>query len=155
AMITPPFRADHVGSFLRPPELLEARRRFFEGALGAEALREVEDRAIGLLVEREERVGLLGITDGEFRRTLFHVDFLEKLPGVTVTEGAFTAKFRKDDGSEVGFKPPTMGVHGKIRAAGSIQGRDFDFLRARVSAGRVPKVCIPSPSMLHFRGGRE
>jgi 5-methyltetrahydropteroyltriglutamate--homocysteine methyltransferase len=154
-MITPPFRADHVGSFLRPPELLEARRRFRQGAIDAEALRRIEDAAIRGLVGREENVGLRGVTDGEFRRTLFHVDFLEKLSGVAVVEGAFAAKFRKDDGTEVGFKPPTMEVRGKIQATHSIQGADFEFLRSVVSADRVPKVCIPSPSMLHFRGGRR
>ncbi len=149
----PPFRADHVGSFLRPARLAEARQRFFDGALPAAELRAVEDECIREVVRRQEEVGLNGITDGEFRRTYFHIDFLEQLDGVTVSYGEFTATFRKDDGTEVGFKPPTMHVDAPVRHARSIQGRDFDFLKSVV--GRTPKVCIPSPSMLHFRGGRK
>ena len=149
---TPPYRADHVGSFLRPKHLLEARAPC-PRELAADALREVEDAAIRDVVRRQEEVGLRGITDGEFRRTFFHVDFLEQLDGVEVVEGSFTATFRRDDGTEVGFKPPTMRVVAPLRHRASIQGRDFDFLKS-VSA-RTPKVCIPSPSMLHFRGGRQ
>jgi 5-methyltetrahydropteroyltriglutamate--homocysteine methyltransferase len=149
----PPFRADHVGSYLRPQRLAEARDAFFAGKLPADALRQVEDECIREVVKKQEEAGLKGITDGEFRRTYFHVDFLEKLDGVTVTYGDFVAKFRKDDGTEVGFRPPTMHVDSKIRHATSIQGRDFDFLKG--VASRTPKVCIPAPSMLHFRGGRK
>jgi 5-methyltetrahydropteroyltriglutamate--homocysteine methyltransferase len=149
----PPYRADHVGSFLRPQRLLEARARHARGEISAEALREVEDTAIADLVRRQEEVGLTGVTDGEFRRTFFHVDFLERLDGVAVEEGSFTATFRRDDGTEVGFKPPTMRVTAPLRHRESIQGRDFEFLKG-VTQG-TPKVCIPSPSMLHFRGGRE
>jgi 5-methyltetrahydropteroyltriglutamate--homocysteine methyltransferase len=150
---TPPFRADHVGSFLRPQRLLEARARHERGEITTETLREVEDAAITDVVRRQEEVGLRGITDGEFRRTFFHVDFLERLDGVVVTDGAFTATFRRDDGTEVGFRPPTMRVNAPIRHGRSIQGRDFEFLQSVTS--RTPKVCIPSPSMLHFRGGRQ
>jgi 5-methyltetrahydropteroyltriglutamate--homocysteine methyltransferase len=150
---TPPYRADHVGSFLRPAHLLEARERHARGELSAQALREVEDAAIREVVRRQEDVGLCGITDGEFRRTFFHVDFLEQLDGVAVEEGSFTATFRRDDGTEVGFRPPTMRVTAPLRHRQSIQGRDFEFLAAATAA--TPKVCIPSPSMLHFRGGRQ
>ena len=149
---TPPYRADHVGSFLRPKRLLEARARHARGEIDAAALRAVEDAAIRDVVRRQEEVGLRGITDGEFRRTFFHVDFLEQLDGVEVGEGSFTATFRRDDGTEVGFRPPTMRVTGRVRHGRSIQGRDFEFLKS--VTGRTPKVCIPSPSMLHFRGGR-
>ncbi len=149
----PPFRADHVGSFLRPPRLIEAREHHAAGKLDDAGLREVEDACIRELVARQEEVGLQGITDGEFRRTFFHVDFLEKLEGVSVTYGEFTAAFRKDDGTEVGFRPPTMHVDAPIRHATAIQGADYDFLAGVVS--RTPKVCIPAPSMLHFRGGRQ
>jgi len=152
-MSRPPFRADHVGSYLRPQRLREAREKFFAGALPAAELRAIEDEAIREVVKRQEAVGLKGITDGEFRRTYFHVDFLEKLDGVETHYGEFVSKFRKDDGSEVGFKPPTMHVEGKIRHSQSIQGADFDFLKGVTT--RTPKVCIPAPSMLHFRGGRE
>ena len=101
----------------------------------------------------QENVGLKGITDGEFRRTYFHVDFLERLEGVETHYGEYVASFRKNDGTEVGFKPPTMHVGSKIRWVAPIQGPDFDFLKSVVT--RTPKVCIPAPSMLHFRGGRE
>jgi 5-methyltetrahydropteroyltriglutamate--homocysteine methyltransferase len=150
---TPPYRADHVGSFLRPVHLLQARERHARGVLSAEALRGVEDAAIRDVVRRQEEVGLRGITDGEFRRTFFHVDFLEQLDGVSVEEGSFTATFRRDDGTEVGFKPPTMRVTARVRHSRSIQGRDFEFLADATK--QTPKVCIPSPSMLHFRGGRQ
>ena len=150
---TPPYRADHVGSFLRPRRLLEARERRARGEIEADALREVEDAAIREVARRQEEVGLLGITDGEFRRTFFHVDFLEQLDGVQVVEGSFTATFRRDDGTEVGFKPPTMRVTAPLRHSRPIQGRDFEFLKGVTS--KTPKVCIPSPSMLHFRGGRD
>jgi methionine synthase II (cobalamin-independent) len=150
---TPPFRADHVGSYLRPPELMEARRRADAGELATEALHEIEDAHIRDVVAAQEGVGLKGITDGEFRRLFFHVDFLEHLDGVTVEEGDFLATFRRDDGTEVGFKPPTMRVTGPIRHAQPIQGPGYDFLAPLVH--ETPKVCIPAPSMLHFRGGRE
>jgi 5-methyltetrahydropteroyltriglutamate--homocysteine methyltransferase len=149
----PPFRADHVGSYLRPRRLTDAREAFFAGKIDAAALRAVEDECIAEVVRAQESVGLRGITDGEFRRTYFHVDFLEKLTGVSVTYGEFVAKFRKDDGTEVGFRPPTMHVEAPVAHAEPIQGPDFDFLKAQTR--RTPKVCIPAPSMLHFRGGRR
>jgi 5-methyltetrahydropteroyltriglutamate--homocysteine methyltransferase len=151
--MSPPFRADHVGSFLRPARLREAREKFFAKQISAEALRAIEDDCIRAVVKQQEAAGLKGITDGEFRRTFFHVDFLEKLEGVEVRYGEFSSPFRKDDGTQVGFKPPTMHVEAKVRHAQSIQGADYDFLKGVVS--RTPKVCIPAPSMLHFRGGRE
>ena len=152
-MSPPPFRADHVGSFLRPARLQAAREKFFAKTLSAAELRAVEDECIREVVKAQENVGLKGVTDGEFRRTFFHVDFLEKLAGVEVRYGEFSSHFRKDDGSKVGFAPPTMHVESKVGHATSIQGADFDFLKGVVT--RTPKVCIPAPSMLHFRGGRE
>jgi 5-methyltetrahydropteroyltriglutamate--homocysteine methyltransferase len=149
----PPFRADHVGSFLRPAALVEARARRDAGTLPADALRAIEDDHIRAVVRKQEAVGLSGITDGEFRRTYFHVDFLERLDGVRTRYGEFFATFHKADGSEVGFKPPTMHVDSAIRHVQPIQGADFDFLAATTT--RVPKVSIPAPSMLHFRGGRD
>ncbi len=149
----PPFRADHVGSLLRPQSVLDGRAAHAAGELTAAGLREVENEAIREAVARTEQIGLSGITDGEFRRTFFHTDFLEQLDGVTVTEGEFLATFRRDDGTTVGLKPPTMKVTGPIRHGKPIQGDDFDFLASVVT--RTPKVSIPAPSMLHFRGGRE
>jgi 5-methyltetrahydropteroyltriglutamate--homocysteine methyltransferase len=148
---TPPFRADHVGSFLRPPELLDAREKRRKGEITAEALREVEDRAIRDVVKLEEDVGLRGITDGEFRRTYFHVDFLEQLDGVR-SRGGLALHFHSKKG-EVDFAPPVLHVTAKVRHAHPIQVRDFEFLKSVTK--RTPKVSIPSPTMLHFRGGRS
>jgi len=148
-----PFRADHVGSYLRPKQLVDARERHQEGSLGDDELRAIEDTCIRDIVKRQEDLGLDGITDGEFRRTFFHTDFLQRLDGVTITTGAFTKAFRRDDGAEVGFRPPTMRVDGPIKHVEPIQGADFAYLASVVRG--TPKVCIPAPSMLHFRGGRE
>jgi 5-methyltetrahydropteroyltriglutamate--homocysteine methyltransferase len=132
---------------------MEARQKRDDGELDDEALREIENTHITRVIEKQESVGLQGITDGEFRRMFFHVDFLEHLDGVEVTYGDFFAYFKKDDGTEVGFRPPTMHVTDTIRHSRPIQGPDYEFLAAHT--GRTPKVCIPAPSMLHFRGGRE
>jgi 5-methyltetrahydropteroyltriglutamate--homocysteine methyltransferase len=145
-----PFRADHVGSLLRPPELIAARERFRKAEIDAEELRAVEDRAVRDMVRMQEEVGLHGITDGEQRRTFFHVDFLEKLDGI-VTQGAVPIKFHNRSGV-VDFAPPVLAVTGPIRHLRPIQVRDFQFLAA--ATHRTPKVSIPSPTMLHFRGGR-
>ena len=150
---TPPFRADHVGSLLRPRALLEARDAHGKGEIDNRQLRAVEDDCIRGVVRLQEDAGLRGITDGEYRRSFWHLDFLRQIDGVEITEGNFVARFRKDDGSEVGFKPPTMTVNKPLRHVRDIQARDFEFLKS--VAGRTPKVCIPSPSMLHFRGGRK
>jgi 5-methyltetrahydropteroyltriglutamate--homocysteine methyltransferase len=146
----PPFRADHVGSFLRPARLLEARERFQKGAITAAALRSVEDDAIRGVVKFQEDLGLRGITDGEFRRTYFHIDFLTRLSGVT-TKGGINVSFHSVAGN-VDFAPPVMQVSDKVRHDQPIQRADFEFLRS-VTKGTA-KVTIPSPTMLHFRGGR-
>jgi 5-methyltetrahydropteroyltriglutamate--homocysteine methyltransferase len=145
-----PFRADHVGSLLRPPALISARAEAAAGQLTQEALRSVEDTAIQEVVKLQESVGLPAITDGEFRRTYFHIDFLEQLKGVETKRG-MTVSFRKQEGT-VDFAPPVMQVTERVRHVRPIQVNDFKFLRA--STDRTPKVCIPSPTMLHFRGGR-
>ena len=146
----PPFRAEHVGSFLRPAALLEARGQHKSGGLSAAALRQVEDAAILDIVRFQEELGLAGITDGEFRRTYFHIDFLEKLQGVQ-TKGGIAVSFRGAAG-EVDFSPPIMHVTGPLRHVCPIQVADFEFLRS--ATRQMPKVTIPSPTMLHFRGGR-
>src|SRR4029079_16802542 len=148
---TPPFRADHVGSFLRPKFLLDAREQFRTGAIDIAQLRRVEDEAIRGIVKFQEDLGLRGITDGEYRRTYFHIDFLTQLQGVE-TKGGIHVKFHSAKG-EVDFEPPVMQVTGKVRHEKPIQLRDFEFLRAATT--HTPKVTIPSPTMLHFRGGRE
>jgi 5-methyltetrahydropteroyltriglutamate--homocysteine methyltransferase len=147
---TPPFRADHVGSFLRPRFLLEAREKFRSGAIDRAALREVEDQAIRGIVRFQEDLGLRGITDGEFRRTYFHIDFLTQLEGVE-TKGGIAVSFHSNAGN-VDFAPPVMQVTAKVRHVRDIQADDFAFLKSVTT--RVPKVTIPSPTMLHFRGGR-
>lgn len=148
-----PFRADHVGSYLRPERLIQGRARFAAGELDPAALRQLEDECIREVVAKQEAIGLRAVTDGEFRRTYFHVDFLEKIAGVEVTYGDFPTAFRKSDGTRVDFKPPTMHVRRRLGRVAPIQGPDFDFLRSATT--RTPKVSIPSPSMLHFRGGRQ
>lgn len=145
-----PARYDHVGSFLRPQYLLEARDKKAKGEIGAEALREVEDKAIAEIVKFQQDVGLKSITDGEFRRTYFHIDFLEQLGGVK-TDIPVTVK--KADGTEE-LAPPVIRVVDKVRHAKDIQRADFEYLKGQVAAGCTPKVTIPSPTMLHFRGGR-
>jgi 5-methyltetrahydropteroyltriglutamate--homocysteine methyltransferase len=148
---TPPFRADHVGSFLRPQTLLAARDRFAKGQIDRIALRAEEDTAIRDVVRFQEDLGLSGITDGEFRRTYFHVDFLEQLSGVE-TKGGIAVRFHTAQGN-VEFAPPVMKVTGPVRHVKPIQVADFEFLKSVTH--RTPKVTIPSPTMLHFRGGRD
>lgn len=150
-----PFRADHVGSFLRPAYLLEAREKKAKGEISAAQLREVEDRAITEIVKFQADVGLQSITDGEFRRTYFHIDFLEQLGGVKTD---IPVTIRKPDGTEE-LAPPVIRVIDKVRHAKNIQLADFQYLKAQVDAlglptPPTPKVTIPSPTMLHFRGGR-
>jgi 5-methyltetrahydropteroyltriglutamate--homocysteine methyltransferase len=147
----PPFRADHVGSFLRPRYLLDAREQAARGAITAAALREIEDRAIRDIVTFQQDLGLHGITDGEFRRTYFHVDFLTELDGV-VEKGGIPVKFHTASG-DIDYAPPVMRVIDRVRRVRPIQRRDFEFLKSVTR--QTPKVTIPSPTMLHFRGGRD
>jgi len=146
----PPFRADHVGSLLRPRFLLDARDQHARGEIDAAALRRVEDRAIAEAVRFQEDIGLKSITDGEFRRTYFHLDFLRHLGGVATDDPKLVVG---EDGKEH-LLPPGIRVVDKVRHVRDIQRADFEYLASQVSAGHTPKVSIPSPTMLHFRGGR-
>lgn len=146
-----PARHDHVGSLLRPAFLLEARRRFADGQINAVELRETEDRAITEVARFQHEAGLVSITDGEYRRSVFHIDFLDQLDGVETTQPRIITK---PDGTET-LLPPTIRVSGKVRHGRNIQVRDFSFLKSCLCTGCRAKVCIPSPTMLHFRGGRE
>src|SRR4029077_8223471 len=110
----------------------------------------VEDRAIAEVVKMQEDAGLQSITDGEFRRTYFHVDFLEQLGGV---KSDIPVTIKKPDGTEE-LAPPVMRVIDKVRHVKDIQLADFQYLKSRLAQGVVAKVTIPSPTMLHFRGGR-
>jgi 5-methyltetrahydropteroyltriglutamate--homocysteine methyltransferase len=143
----PPFRADHVGSLLRPQSLIDARRRFREGRLAAAELRREEDLAIEAVVAKQEAIGLESITDGELRRDWWHIDFLRRLEGVAIT-GNPGPKFGQTE-----EQPPIATVAGKVRLAQPIMIEDFSFLKACTK--RTAKFTIPSPSMLHLRGGRK
>lgn len=149
--VNPPFRADHVGSLLRPAALIDARRRQQAGAISAAGLRHIEDGHIREVISKQQDAGLQSVTDGEFRRTFFHIDFLEKLEGVTVSGGIET-KFHSRTGV-VDFAPPAVSVTAKLRHVTDIQRADFEFLKSVTTA--TPKVTIPSPTMVHFRGGRK
>ncbi len=147
----PPFRADHVGSFLRPQYLLDAREQFFvQQSISAEQLRAVEDKAITEIVQFQQDVGLQSITDGEFRRTYFHIDFLAQLGGVKTD---IPVLVQRPDGSQE-LSPPVIRVIDKVRHVKNIQLADFEYLKSQVGPTHTPKVTIPSPTMLHFRGGR-
>ncbi|MEO0062155.1 MAG: hypothetical protein RLZZ08_715, partial [Pseudomonadota bacterium] len=151
-----PSRADHVGSFLRPQSVIEARASKAAGAIDAAALRAVEDAAIAELVTWQQSLGLQAITDGEFRRYFFHTDFLLQLAGVE-EHGGIAKAFKNDTGKDVHFAPPKMVVSGKIEHVKPIQLADYQYLAGLTKAlpGAMPKVAIPSPTMLHFRAGRE
>ena len=147
----PPFRAEHVGSFLRPKALLDARELRRSGQIDAAALRAVEDHAIAELVQYQESLGFQSITDGEFRRRHFHTDFLLQLDGVE-EKGGLATKFHTATG-EVDFAPPVMVVNGRVVHAHPIEVANYQYLRGLTA--RTPRITIPSPTMLHFRGGRE
>ena len=147
----PPYRADHVGSLLRPAELLEARQRRDSGQLSPTDLRAIGDRHIREVVELQEDAGLESITDGEFRRFIFHIDFLSQLAGIE-ERGGIATRFHRKDG-EVDYAPPRLVVTGKLAHTHGIQRADFEFLKS--ATRKTPKVSIPSPTMVHFRGGRQ
>lgn len=145
-------RADHVGSYLRPRSVLEARKQAANGSISVSQLRGVEDAAIQDVVQKQLASGLRSITDGEFRRAYFHLDFLKHLAGIE--ERGQVGKIRHTDG----FSPPTLVVTGKLGHPDPIQVRDYTFLDHAIKEtgipGAVTKVCMPSPTMVHFRGGR-
>ena len=143
--VDPPFRAEHVGSLLRPPELREARARARAGSLPAAELRQLEDRLIRSAVAKQEAIGLPVVTDGEYRRDFWHLDFLTRLEGVG-TAPIPGRVFRAED------VPPMPTVTDRVRCAGPIMTEDFGFLRSVATAR--PKLTIPAPAMLHLRGGR-
>jgi len=145
------FRADHVGSLLRTPEVKENRFKWKKGEVSAEELRAIEDAGIAETVKHLEATGMKAITDGEFRRDYFHLDFLKELAGVSVTGGIEANPNAK--AAEDGFTPPVLSVTGKLKHVKDIQVADFNYLKTVVS--QTPKVSIPSPTMIHFRGGRK
>ncbi len=148
---TPPFRADHVGSLLRPPELLAAREDFAAGRIDAAQLRKAEDEAISAVVAMQEEVGLQSATDGEFRRASWHMDFIYQLGGISKAPGHLAVKFHNAQG-DIEFTPAALHVDGKIRLDQTIFADDFRYLQSVVTTA-VPKLTIPSPNMVHYRGG--
>jgi methionine synthase II (cobalamin-independent) len=147
-----PFRADHVGSLLRPPELLEARAERAAGRISAEQLRAVEDEAIRDVVRMQESVGLQSATDGEFRRTSWHMDFIYQLGGVHQADEKLTVRFFNQAGT-LEFASAALRIDGRISLPHTIFGDAFEYLRDQVTTA-TPKLTIPSPSMVHYRGGR-
>jgi 5-methyltetrahydropteroyltriglutamate--homocysteine methyltransferase len=148
----PPFRADHVGSLLRPERLLRARSDYEAGLIDAAALRGVEDAAIREIVAKQEEIGLQSATDGEFRRASWHMDFIYQLDGITKQAGHMAVKFYNENG-EIEFTPAALHVDGKLGVSRTIFGDAFRFLLQTVTSA-VPKLTIPSPSMVHYRGGK-
>jgi methionine synthase II (cobalamin-independent) len=150
--VRPPFRADHVGSLLRPAELREAREAALTGKRPMTGLAPLEDHAIRLAVQLQEEVGLHSITDGEFRRTSFHFDFLGKLAGVEARlPGLDEASAAKPEAEAKVFRPPQLKITGRVRHQQPIELDTFKFLKG--ATRRTPKVTIPSPTMC-LRGGR-
>jgi 5-methyltetrahydropteroyltriglutamate--homocysteine methyltransferase len=152
-MDQPPFRADHVGSLLRPPELLRARDDHKQGRIDAAQLRAVEDAAIRRAVAMQQAAGLKSVTDGEYRRGSWHMDFLYQIGGVAKTDRLLRIQFRNEEGP-VEAALGAFRIAGKLRLDKTIFAEDFAFLKSAAPAGTVPKLTIPSPSMLHYRGGR-
>ena len=152
---TPPFRADHVGSLLRPPEVTRARAEFKAGQIDGQALRAVEDDAILGVIELQRAAGLQSVTDGEFRRTSWHMDFIYSLDGIEQVAGeTIHVQFRSDEG-EYDYAPPAMRVTDKVGLGETIFADAFTFLRDNAAASQTPKLTIPSPSMVHYRGGNS
>jgi len=150
---TPPFRADHVGSLLRPPALIQARADFKSGKLDSAALHAVEDAAILEAIELQRATGLKSVTDGELRRSSWHMDFIYQLEGVTQVEGeSLHVQFKSERGT-YDYAPPAMRVSGKVGLGETIFADAFAFLRDHAHADQTPKLTIPSPSMVHYRGG--
>jgi 5-methyltetrahydropteroyltriglutamate--homocysteine methyltransferase len=152
----PPFRADHVGSLLRPPALLDARAEHAAGRIDDAQLRAIEDDAIRDVVRMQHEVGLRSATDGEFRRASWHMDFIYQLDGVTKAPGDLKVQFHNAEG-DIEFTPAAMQIDGRLGVSETIFGPDFAFLRETVAGldgGATPKLTIPSPSMVHYRGGR-
>ena len=149
----PPFRADHVGSLLRPPELRAARDRFAAGEIDAGELRAIEDEAIAGIVAMQESAGLQSATDGEFRRGSWHMDFIYQLDGVQRADDRLRIEFQTDSGP-IEFMPSAPRVTGRVGLAETIFGDDFTALAAMTTTA-TPKLTIPSPSMVHYGTGRD
>jgi 5-methyltetrahydropteroyltriglutamate--homocysteine methyltransferase len=148
----PPFRADHVGSLLRPEKLLDARDDFAAGRITAAELRAVEDEAIAGAVRMQQEAGLRSATDGEFRRASWHMDFIYRLGGVSKAPGHLAVRFRNPSGT-IEFTPAALHIDGKIRLDETIFGDDFGYLRS-IAGDSVPKLTIPASTPTSRSSGR-
>ena len=148
---TPRFRADHVGSLLRPQRLLEARRQFEDGEIDRDSLQEVEDDCVRHVARVQEEAGLGAITDGEFRRTIWWLEFVKAIRGIRIAAPDRNLPF---SGGDTGWEyyPSTVRTEAKLRRPGDIMKRDYEILAGAIS--KTPKITIPSPSRIHFHGGR-
>ena len=158
----PPFRADHVGSFLRPDKLHEARRQHGDGVISAEQLRAVEDGAVREVVALQQEAGLRSVTDGEFRRATWHMDFVYQIGGISKVPGSLLSTFHNPEG-DITYTPDAIHVTRRLSMDKTIFGEAFAFLQS-VAGGLlprgdtprtplVPKLTIPAPSMVHYRSG--
>ncbi|HEX9554169.1 MAG TPA: 5-methyltetrahydropteroyltriglutamate--homocysteine S-methyltransferase [Streptosporangiaceae bacterium] len=148
---TPPFRADHVGSLLRPSSLLAARDDYAAGQISAAQLRAAEDAAVADVVAMQDELGLQSATDGEFRRASWHMDFIYQLGGISKAPGNLAVKFQNTSGT-IEFTPAALHVGSKLRLQQTIFSDDFRYLQSVVGSA-TPKLTIPSPNMVHYRGG--
>jgi 5-methyltetrahydropteroyltriglutamate--homocysteine methyltransferase len=147
----PPYRADQIGSLIRPDHLLKARKQRDAGTLPGEQLREIEDECIRDIVKRQEDLGLQAITDGEFRRFMFHLDFLDQIGGIEQRPGTFKHSFKGGHSHDDDWKPIVYHVVGKLRHERDITVGDFEFLRSVTK--RTPKITIPAPTFVYGRAG--
>ena len=150
---TPPFRADHVGSLLRPRRLRDAREDLAGRLASPRRAAGDRGRRDHKLVRMQRDVGLQSATDGELRRGSWHMDFIYQLGGIAKVQGDIEVNFRNADG-EIDFKPAAIDVSEKVHLDHTIFAQDFEFLQGLVEDGVTPKLTIPSPSMVHYRGGR-
>jgi 5-methyltetrahydropteroyltriglutamate--homocysteine methyltransferase len=148
---TPPFRADHVGSLLRPRALLQAREAAARGAISPGELRAIEDDAIREAIRMQADLGLRSVTDGEFRRASWHMDFIYEIAGVSKADQSMKSVFH-NAGGDIEFTPSAIQVTGKLGMDHTIFGSAFEFVRDNVATG-TPKLTIPAPSLVHYRGG--
>jgi 5-methyltetrahydropteroyltriglutamate--homocysteine methyltransferase len=151
----PPFRADHVGSLLRPPQVLQARDDFSAGLINGTQMREIEDAAVRGIIAKQAEAGLKTATDGELRRESWHMDFIYQLGGITkVKDDTIKVAFHNKD-KNLEWAPPSAHVTAPIKLRHTIFEDAFTFLRDNASPAQTAKITIPSPSMVHYRGGRE
>jgi 5-methyltetrahydropteroyltriglutamate--homocysteine methyltransferase len=151
ARTTPPFRADHVGSLLRPASLKKARSDAADDLISADDLRAAEDDAIRDVIKMQEDIGLRSVTDGELRRGSWHMDFIYQIAGVQKADQAMKSVFH-NAGGDIEFTPSGIRVVGKLGMDHTIFGSAFEFVRDNVTTG-MPKLTIPAPSLVHYRGG--